>query len=383
MRLLCVEHKTVWGGGQVALTSLLREWQRTRVPIEATIVCPPGAALESRARAAGIQTVVFPLGQIEKNQDVGWNLAQRILPTVRLLATLRRSRTQIVLANGAFSFLASVFAAKLARVPIVWWEHNTTLPNNALVRRMMRWATRIVVVSDAIRQQFLALAPEAENKISVIYNGVDAERFKPNRVGTSAYRNLLGVQQKTLLVGTVSRLAPEKGVEFFVAAANQLAREFPGVGFLIAGDGPERAALQAQAMQAAPGANSPIQFLGMREDIPELLNALDVFVMPSRAEAFGIAVVEAMACALPVVASQVGGLQEIVVEDETGLLVLPGDAPALGSAIAALLRDENKRAAFGERGRARVLKHFTLAHQAQNWQMILDTVQSQTDRHVF
>lgn len=366
MRLLCVEHKTVWGGGQVALTNVLGEWRRTGAPIQPVVACPPGAELVSHTRALEIETVEFSLGAIEKNKNVLWNVAQRIVPSTRLLDTLRRSHTEIVLANGAFSFLASVFAAKLARVPIIWWEHNTTLPNDAMVRRMIGWANHIVVVSEAIRGQFLALAPDAHAKISVIYNGVDTERFRANRGSRIAYRKMLGVDETTRVVGTVSRLSPEKGIAYFVDAANQLAREFPNAKFLVVGDGPERATLEQRATSGA------IRFLGMREDVSELLNAMDIFVLPSLAEAFGIAAIEAMACGLPVVATRVGGLREIVLDDETGLLVLPRHAGALAAAVARLIDDPIKCSAFGERGRARVLEHFTLSAQGGLWLSVLE-----------
>ncbi len=359
MRVLCVEHKTVWGGGQVALTNLLQEWQRTGAPIAPAVVCPPGAELAARTRVLGIPAAVFPLGAIEKNQPVVWNVAQRIVPTARLVNTMRRSRTQLVIANGAFSFLASVLAAQLLRVPIIWWEHNTTLPNDTMVRRMIGWANHIVVVSQAIRRQFIELAPDAQHKLTVIYNGVDTDIF---RRLPSAERRPSDPRQ---VVGTVGRLSPEKGIAYFVDAANQLADEYPRAQFLVIGEGVERSSLQARVTSDA------VRFLGMRSDIPALLNRLDIFVLPSLAEAFGIAAVEAMACELPVVATQVGGLQEVVQDRLTGLLVPPHDADALAAGISTLLDDPHTCRAYGERGRARVLEEFTLARQAGQWQQLL------------
>jgi glycosyltransferase involved in cell wall biosynthesis len=364
MRVLLVEHKTVWGGGQVALWNVLREWQRTRAPLEPVLVCPPQAELAPRARALGIETVTFDLGAIEKTRSVAWNFAQRIGPTTRLWRVLRSARAEVVLANCAYSFLAGVFAAKLARTPIVWLEQTTTLPSSDLLRRMMDWADRIVVVSDAIRAQFVGLSPSAAQKIAVIYNGVDTERFAMRRAAQET-RRALGLAHDARVVGTVSRLSPEKGIEFFIAAANVLARDAADIRFVIVGDGPERARLQKIA-------NGAVIFWGQRDDIPPLLYAMDVFVLPSLAEGFGIAAAEAMACGLPVVASDVGGLREIVARNETGILVPPRDANALAHALLELLRDENKRRAFGERGRARVEQNFTLAHQAQQLQSVLE-----------
>lgn len=358
MRVLVVEHKEIFGGGQVALLNVAREWARQNAPMQVALVCPPNAALAPRARSRGIKTFAFPLGRIEKTKTGLWNGAQRVVPTWRLLQTLRRTRAEVILANGAFSFLASVLAAKLARVPLVWWEHNTTLPNDAMLKRMITWAHHIIVVSETIQAQFTQLVPTAREKIAVIYNGVDTETFCKRETRAACLREW-NWDEHARIVGTVSRLAPEKGVDFFVAAAREIVRAEPQARFVIAGDGALRAELQARA------ADAPIRFLGAREDIPDVLNALDVFVMPSRAEAFGIAAVEAMACELPVVASAVGGLREVILNAETGLLVPVGDVRALANAILELLRDENKRRAMGERGRARVLEHFALAAQAR------------------
>ncbi len=366
MRVLIVEHKEIFGGGQVAVLNLLHEWSKQRAAVRARIVCSPNAALAPRARALGIETEVYALGAIEKNNRMVWNLAQRVAPTARLLQTLRRARSEVVLANGAFSFLASVAAAKIARVPIVWFEHNTTLPNDVRVRRMIAWANEIVVVSRAIREQFCALAPNAQNKITVIYNGVDAERFRPNPESRRAYRRQLGMDESACVVGTASRLSPEKGVEFFVEMANRISKENAFVQYLIVGDGPERAALQTLA------SNPAIHFLGARDDIPALLNAFDIFVLPSLAEAFGIAAVEAMACALPVVASDVGGLREIVLENVTGLRVPPRDARALADAVKQLLREPEMRQQFGANGRARAREHFSIDRTAREMFAVLE-----------
>jgi glycosyltransferase involved in cell wall biosynthesis len=158
-------------------------------------------------------------------------------------------------------------------------------------------------------------------------------------------------------------LSPEKGVEFFVEATNEIAKVMPNARFWIVGDGPLRGELERRAGDA-------VHFLGARDDVPELLHAMDVFVMPSLEEAFGIAVVEAMACGLPVVATNVGGLPEVVADKNTGLLVPPRDAGALASAVVKLANDESLRRAFGERGRARAEERFALAQTARQWKTV-------------
>lgn len=368
MRLLCVEHKTVWGGGQVALVNLLREWQIRRAPIEPSVVCPPGAELAPRVRALHVPCETFEPGAIEKNRGLFWNLGQRALPTARFLRLMRRTRPDVTLANGAFSFLASVAAVKLARVPILWFEHNTTLPDGAVLRRMIAQANHIVAVSEAIRDQFLQLAPDAQGKITLIHNGVDVERFFVSPEARKRKRRELGIEENELVAGTVSRLSPEKGIVYFIDAAHEILRQQPGARFLIVGDGPERVELERRAGSDA------IRFVGAQENVTEWLNALDVFVMPSLAEAFGLAVVEAMACGLPVVASDAGGLRDIVRERESGLRVPLGDAGAIARAVLELGQDAGKRRAFGQAGRSRVEEQFTLNRQARAMQDVLESI---------
>lgn len=359
MRLLGVDHKTVWGGGQVMLVNLLEAWRRAGERIEPTLVCPPDAALVAHARQIGFECVPMPLGEIEKTRGMAWNLAERVGPTRALLQTMRRTQTEVVLANSAFSFLASVFAAKLARLPIVWWEHNATLPGDGMVRRMIRNADRIAVVSAEIRRQFVALDAAAASKITVIHNGIDGEKFCPSLELRSEIRRAIGWDDTVRVIGTVGRLAPEKGTEYFVRAANEIARADPRARFLIVGQGPERAALEALANPDA------VRFAGNREDVAAWLNAMDVFVLTSLADAFPLAVLEAMACRLPVVASNVGGLPEIVVDGKTGLLVPPRDVGALARAMAGLLGNPERGRALGAAGRARVEQDFLLEQTAR------------------
>lgn len=382
MRALIVEQKTVWGGGQAALVNVLREWQRQGAPIEPVVACPPGAALAARLRALDIPIVAWEPGAISKTRSSGWNALQRAAPTAALVRVIRQYHPQVVVANGAYAFLASVGAAKLARLATVWVEHNTSLPPGSILRRMLGAADRIVVVSRVIRAQFLALRPDAASKMSVIPNGVDTERFAPGLAAGAQRRAEWGWLAKPM-VGTVSRLSPEKGVDDFIAACALVARERAEARFLVVGDGLERAALFAQARRAglvgavAAGehdAADRLRFTGAREDIPALLNAMDVFVLASHTEALPLAVLEAMACGLPIVATDVGGVSEIVAHGETGLLVPPHAPARLAEQVLELV--ENKPAArdMGEKGRARVREGWTLARQAHAWAEALSQV---------
>ena len=359
----------MFGGGQIALLNVLREFQRARAGVECCIVCSPNAELGTRAHAYGIETISLELGAIEKTRGSAWNLAQRVVPTTRLLQVTQRSRPDAVLANGAFSFLASVFTAKLARVPIVWWEHNTTLPSDANLKRMIGWANHIVVVTNVIREQFIRLVPAAREKISVIYNGVEVARFYDQRESKNEKLREWGWNKNGRVVGTLSRLAPEKGVEYFIETAARIARARDDVNFLIVGDGVERARLEKQAREL--NLQSRVQFVGFQNDVENYLRVMDVVLFTSLQDAFPLVILEAMASARPVIATDVGGVREQIVNGETGMIVPARAVEAMTRAVLELLNDDIKARAFGERGRARVFEQFTLAEQAARMQAIL------------
>lgn len=369
MRVLFVEHKQVFGGGQVALLNLLRAWRASDVAIEPVVVCPPTAALVPCLRTDGIPFHTLDFGAIEKTRGVAANLIRRIRPTMQLVSLMRRLQTQIVYANGAYSFLAAVGAAKLLRVPIIWVEHNTTLPNSRVLEQMIRQADHIIAVSNVIRDQFASLVPDAQPKLKIIHNGVEPDKFIIDDATSRHARAAFGWSEQNMIVGTVSRLAPEKGVKYFVETAALVAREFPAARFLVVGEGEERSELATQIERLK--IKDWVYLAGFREDVPELLSAMDVLVLASLEEAFPISILEAMAAARPVVAADVGGVREAVVDGETGFVVPPRDAGALARAVNELLRDENKRRAFGRTGRTRVVERFTLVRAAQETNEIL------------
>jgi len=366
MRLLCIEHKTVFGGGQVALLNALAEWQTQRAEITPFVVCSKGAAIAPHARALQIPCAEMDLGAIEKTRGIAWNLGQRLAPTRALWQTMRAFQPDVLLANGAYSFLASALAANLARVPAVWYEQNTTLPDGRALAQLIRAAREIIVVTEMIRAQFVKTHPRAADKIHVIYNGVDTEHFRADADAARAIRESFGWTESARVVGTVSRLAPEKNVALFLTAAQALARTRPDVKFLVVGDGPERASLQAQFQDAN------IAFVGQRADVPRLLQICDVFVLASNTEGFSVALVEAMAAGRAIVATDVGGAREALADGACGRLVPPRNVAALTDALQELLRDETARDALGERARARAQQRFTRAQQARQMQNVLE-----------
>jgi glycosyltransferase involved in cell wall biosynthesis len=270
--------------------------------------------------------------------------------------------------------LAPLFAAAsvAARLPLVITLHNLVPRPDALspaallaLRIAFFRARRVIAVSEAVAASaraagiFVPSAPHrrrASQMLVVVPNGVDATRFafaaqqrqrtrKPSPEGSGP------------VALCVARLSPEKDVGGFLEAAALVAGRLATARFWIAGDGPLLPTLRHQVRQL--GLEGRADLLGRRDDIPALLAAADLLCLPSREEGLGLAALEAMAAGLPVVATRVGGLAEVVEDGKTGLLVPPGDRAALANALRELLSDAPRSLAMGKAGRARVEAHYT------------------------
>ena len=225
-----------------------------------------------------------------------------------------------------------------------------------------RGADIVVAVSHAVASRVV------DGPARVIYAGTDVPPMDspaPRRRSTSE-----------VILGTAGRLIPLKGIEFLLSAAAALRGEFPDLRVEIAGSGPERPELEQRI--ARLGLTARVEFLGWIDDLHTVLPRWDVFVMPSLEEGFPLAALEAMAAGLPVVASCVGGVPELVVDGNTGWLVPPGDAEALAARLRLLLRSPEERLTMGANARARVRDHFSLAQMTENFGKLYDELLGET-----
>jgi len=198
--------------------------------------------------------------------------------------------------------------------------------------------------------------------ITQIYNGVDADFFSPSN-GVRKIRGELDIPPGAFLMGIVGRLDPIKNHETLFRAFGTLRERLPDVHLLVIGDGPERKRLEALA-------GDGVFFLGNRLDVPEILRTLDVFVLSSRNEGISKTILEAMATAVPVVATHVGGNPELVEHGRTGFLVEPGDFQAMASAILRYADNPELRIAHGQTGRKRVLENFTIEKMVRSYEEV-------------
>jgi glycosyltransferase involved in cell wall biosynthesis len=233
----------------------------------------------------------------------------------------------------------------------------------------MRLATRHVArffsVSENIASTVLASRLLPPSKVFVVPNAVDMERFS-NRTDISAVRRSLGIPAEARVIGTVGRLTEIKRQDLLIRAFAEIRKQLPSVHLILVGDGPWHAELRALA--TALGLGESVHFAGYQADPVPYLQTMEVFALTSRMEGTPLAVLEAWAAGLPVVASRVGGLIRLLEEGKSGMLFDSGDQRGLARALMSLLLEPNRAREMGEAGRSRACSMFSLAAMAREYQ---------------
>jgi len=271
------------------------------------------------------------------------------LAVARLASAMRKKKCLLAHFHDAHSVSLGSAAASLAKVPIRIISRRVDFPlkDNFLSRqKYTRNITCVIAVSKGV-QKVLIQGGVPSQSIKVIPDGVDYSPFE--EIGSSDYlRQEFSFAKKDFLVGIVAHLADHKGHKYLIRAASILKEKNPRIKFIIVGEGPLKMELTRQASESRVG--DIVYFLGFRQDIPRILCSLDLFVLSSYLEGLGSSLLDAMACRLPIVATKVGGIPEVVVHGETGLLVPPRNPGAMAKAILRLYEDREMGKKMGEKG---------------------------------
>lgn len=302
------------------------------------VLLPREGPFTEQLRAAGVEVARIGGGQ---------------RPTPRAVCELRRSLREHP-PDVVQLHLSRFFAPFLPRgVPVVERLNMTRhergwypLRWKWLDRTTARWIDRFVVVSDSLREQFIARGYPSE-KLTRIYSGVRIPQHQPE----SSLREELGIGDDVPLVGTMGRLTAQKGMDLFLLAVARVRERFPAANFALVGEGELRHSLEHQAREL--GLNDCVHFTGWREDSAAVLASFDVLLYPSAWEPFANTILEAMAVGTPVVASNVGGHPEAVRDGRDGLLFASGDSQAAAEAVGRLLADPELVARISASARCR------------------------------
>jgi glycosyltransferase involved in cell wall biosynthesis len=338
------------GGGEESLLLLARGLDRARFAPHAVV--PAEGEMATLLRAAGVPVVVLPLPALRP-----WTLPAVARAWRRLRRLLADRRIALVHAHGSRGALYAGLAARGLGVPLVWHARIADR-DPRLDPLLLGLATRVIAISEAVAARFTG-SPRA-GRVRVVYNGIDLERWQP---GPSPPREGLEV----LLPG---RLMPDKGQATLLRAAPAVLARHRGTRFVLLGADAGGEGARLRALARTLGVEAAVELCPWASDPRAAFQAADVVVLPSRSEGFGRVLVEAGCLAKPVVASRVGGIPEIVADGETGLLVPPGDPPALAEALNRLLADPTLRAKLGAAARARALERFGAARHVAGVQQV-------------
>jgi sugar transferase (PEP-CTERM/EpsH1 system associated) len=270
--------------------------------------------------------------------------------------------------NEGAHFYGAV-AGFLSGIPVVHTRHGRNNPNDKK-RILLEWfssllSKKVVGVSQDIAKLYTKELRVSRSKVITISNGIDTDYFSPHQTSRQELIDM-NIAPQSIVIGIVARLEPVKDHRTLFKACHILAQSHDNFRLIVIGGGPQNNELIKLAMHL--GLNNIIMFAGVRHDIANLLNSLDIFVLSSVSEGLSMTLLEAMACELPIVATRVGGNPEVVIDGDTGFLVNPQNPAALAEKLLLLMKDSGLRKRMGIAGRARVIKHFSIQQTVKEYE---------------
>jgi glycosyltransferase involved in cell wall biosynthesis len=374
IRILFTSWYTGLGGGETDLLTLVEALDRRHY--EPHLLLPAAGQLSERWRGKGFPVHIVPYrGASTFFIPEIW---ARFPVARRLKELLHEARIDLVQSDYHTLPLIAP-AARDAGIPLTWTVHGWWFKPKPWQRAFFRRIPVAAARSKAIRDGFLGSPPFMPAwQLPVIYSGVDAQRFRPG-LGGGMLRHEIGIGDDADVVAMVARFQPVKGHHTFQTMARQVLARRPDTHFIVAGDdvfgvGADQRYRTKMLTNAKsnPELRGRLHYLGFRKDVESVYAAADIFVCPSDFESYGVANLEAMACATPVVSTGRGGPSETVVDGVTGFLVDTGDADALAGRALCLLNDEGLRKSMGKAGRAHVESNFSVEAAANAYSKIYE-----------
>ena len=354
-------------GAEQMLVTLARELRTAGIPVEIGVIQKHRTeeGLPAMARNAAIPIHHLPSGR---------RFDRRLVSAIRGL--VEAERFDLIHTHGYKSDICAWWASVSIGIPVIATAHNWTrgsLPLRAyemLDKMALRKMHRVVSVSETVRSALMRSGIPAA-RLSTITNGVDYDRFQ-----NSAAAALDLPADTTHLIGLVGRLVPEKGFQFMAMAGPRILRMHPRASFLIVGEGPYRTRLEQ--LVAELGITSRFRFAGHRPDMACVYRCMDVMVLPSLREATPMCILEAMAAGVPVIASAVGGIPDVISDGVNGRLVRPGSQEELENAVITMLSKPDHARSLAANGFATIRAKFSARNMATRYAAIYLDVLSQS-----
>lgn len=343
-----------YGGALVDLLNIVSYLDKTHY--SATVLLSGGNEPLSMFRRLAVETTSFPLPAIRKGKSIPF------LPwaVLRLKRLLRARQISLVHVNDADDAAITALACRLAGIPCIVHMRSEMAPRKFRKLRL-QWADLLIAVSEGVRRKAIQGGMPKE-KVVTVYSGIDPAMAQAGVDGQSIRREY-GISPQALVIGSVANIAPVKGYETLIGAMAKVQQEVDGLACLIVGADDHGLKEELKRMGQSLGLGPRLHFAGFQKEVRPYLDAMDLFVLASVEEGFGIVLLEAMARGKPVIATAVSGPCEIVEDGRTGLLVPPRDPDGLAKALVELLKDPERRVRMGRDGQERVKTVFSLDSQ--------------------
>ncbi|HBJ37043.1 MAG TPA: glycosyl transferase family 1 [Planctomycetaceae bacterium] len=366
LRTLFVITSMLVGGAETLLVNMLDRFDPQRIVAEVVCLKAPGPLGESISDR-----------HVVHSDFLAAKCDLRVLPRLVSLMRCRQVDAVITIGAGDKMFWGRL-AAKCAGVPVICSAlHSTGWPDG--VGRANRWLTPItdgfIAVADHHGAHLAKYERFPQNRVHIIRNGIDCGRFVPSPHAAVKLRAELRLPNDARLVGIVAALRPEKNHAMFVKVAAAICLADPKTHFVIVGDGPQRESIE-QAIDLHDIADR-VHLLGTRHDTPDIVAALDIFLLCSHNEASPVCILEALSCGVPVISTRVGSVAESVRDGETGYLVPPGDTSLMIQRVRQLLGDPPLRRRLGENGRDIVLQTGSLDSMVDGYTRLIEMLYEQ------
>lgn len=362
------------GGAEEHILTLLRGLDRSRFRLH--LVCPPEVAEQLRPDLPP-DVELLPLCLQKPSQ---------VHSAYRLAKILRKYHIDILHSHLFYSSLFASPIGWLCRVPVILetphlserWRRGWFKSRFIVDRLVGRFVDHDIAVSEANARYLSVVKGLPSAKIVVIHNGCDLTRFSPSHWPPGGLKGSLGFDESDPVLLVAARLEVQKGHGVLLQALQTVRHEFPRVRLVCLGDGCLRDALESQVRYF--GLEDSVRFLGYQRDVADWLAMAELTILPSFWEGLPLAAIESLAAGRPVVATEVDGTPEVVIDGKTGLTVPPGDPELLGQAICRLLRDPGLRECMGSAGRKWVMEHFSQDRQISQTAELYLTALEQVQR---
>ncbi|MFZ3136297.1 MAG: glycosyltransferase family 4 protein [Thermodesulfovibrionales bacterium] len=374
IRIMQITHDLNIGGLQKIVSDIALYLDKSRYQVT---VCAlrEGGMLENELVNNNIKVIKLPAAKNGVDYLAFW----------KLYKILRDERPHIIHTHNTQPFVEGGLAAWLARVPVcIHTEHGRQFPDK---KRYMfaewlfsHYVDQIVAVSESAKKDLVTYEKISSDKIQVIMNGIDGNKYNGN-IDRNIKLKELGIDTNyDFILGFAGRLSPEKGLTYLLKAMSIIVSKYPSTLLLIAGEGVLMADLKKETEQL--NLNNNIKFSGPRSDIPEIMNILDMFVLPSLREGLPLVLLEAAAASLPIVATDVGGSKDIVKDGVNGLLVKSQDEQSLAKAIEYLIKNNDIKKTFGRYSFEVFKRSFAIEKMIYSYEAIYEHCLTSKTRYV-